>query len=448
MNEVSLQVDSVSKAFSLYSSPATRLRQLLLPAESGRQFQALHEVSFCVRRGEAVAIIGRNGSGKSTLLQIIAGTLQASSGSVTTTGRVSALLELGAGFNPEYSGRENIHLNGRLLGMSAEALAQRFEQIVDFSELREFLEQPIKTYSSGMIVRLAFAIAAHTEPEIFVVDEALAVGDEAFQRKCIGLIQRMREAGTTLLFVSHSAQSVVELCDRALLLDGGELIDDGEPKRVIGNYQRLLYAQDERRPAIRAAIRAGTVPAAESSFAGDSHVQASTQRDVPVDPAWYLEALRAATQAYPEHGARIECPRLLNADGHQVNILRRGHTYYYQYRVLLLDSARDLRFGCMVRNLNGIELAGVVSHREGEGVTLEGGKTYWVTLPFCCRFNPGTYFLNAGVVARVGDEERYLHRLLDALMFKVVADERNRGTGLFDITVATAPAISELPAAD
>ena len=231
-SDIAIRAEGLSKTYRLYARPLDRLRERVLGRALHTEVRALQNVSFMLRRGETVGIVGRNGSGKSTLLQIICGTLAPSAGGIETHGKIAALLELGAGFNPEFSGEENIFLNGAILGYSEADMRARYDAIARFAGLGDFLAQPVKTYSSGMAVRLAFAIATATEPDIFIVDEALAVGDEAFQRKCYARIRDMQEAGCTILFVSHAAQAVVDLCHRALLIDAGELLMDGAPNLI------------------------------------------------------------------------------------------------------------------------------------------------------------------------------------------------------------------------
>ncbi|SPB15832.1 ABC transporter-like protein [Caballeronia novacaledonica] len=247
-DDLLVNVGHLSKFFRIYDKPADRLRQsfasrVKLPGraarEYGRNFWALQDVSFSVKRGETIGIIGRNGSGKSTLLQIIAGTLSPSSGEIAVNGRISALLELGAGFNPEFSGRENVLLSARIMGVSRDEIAARFHDIEAFADIGEFIDQPVKTYSSGMYVRLAFAVAIHVSPDILVVDEALAVGDTAFQTKCLTRIRDMQKSGVTILLVTHSTNTLVEYCDRAIYLKRGRLIKDGPCRDVV-----KLYAND------------------------------------------------------------------------------------------------------------------------------------------------------------------------------------------------------------
>lgn len=249
-----ISVENVGKAYRIWSTPAQRLLSpgfastgKLLPGKLGvrlrqaatagyRDFHALSGVSFEVQKGEAVGIIGRNGSGKSTLLQIIAGTLQPTSGTVRVKGRIAALLELGSGFNPQFTGRENVFLNGAVLGLSRSEVEERFAAIAEFADIGEFIDQPVKTYSSGMMMRLAFAVATSVDPEVLIVDEALSVGDIFFNQKCFSRIRQILDAGTSLLFVSHDASSVRNLCDRAILLVNGAKNFEGPPEEAVSRY--------------------------------------------------------------------------------------------------------------------------------------------------------------------------------------------------------------------
>ncbi len=244
MDEVVVSLSNVSKCFKRYAHPAERLKETFLPGKSRAEaFWALQNISLQMQKGETVGILGRNGSGKSTLLQIIAGTLTPTSGDVRVQGRVSALLELGSGFDPEFSGRQNVFFKGRILGLSQAEIARKFEQIAAFAEIGDFIDQPVKTYSSGMFVRLAFAVAIHVEPEILIVDEALAVGDIFFQQKCVRCLEELRASGVTIIFVSHDSQAVVKLCDRAFILQNGQLVDSGSPAAMVARYTEMYYEQ-------------------------------------------------------------------------------------------------------------------------------------------------------------------------------------------------------------
>ena len=250
---VVLKVDGVSKHYQIYGSPQERLKDALFSRavrvvggrgkSYGRQFSALKDVSFEIRKGETVGIIGRNGSGKSTLLQLLSGTLAPSEGHILIDGRVAALLELGAGFNPDFTGRENVFFNGALLGLSDEQLRSKYDSIVEFADIGEFIEQPVKTYSSGMFVRLAFAVIVHVEADILVIDEALSVGDAFFVQKCMRFLRSFMQNGT-VVFVSHDTAAVINLCDRVVWLSHGQIVADGSPKEVTAKYLEDLYAAE------------------------------------------------------------------------------------------------------------------------------------------------------------------------------------------------------------
>jgi len=249
-NEIAIRVEGLSKCYEIYGSPRDRLKQFVMPRlqrlagqvskQYFREFWALKDVSFEIKKGDTVGIIGRNGSGKSTLLQMICGTLNPTCGSIQTNGRIAALLELGSGFNPEFTGRENVYLSGAVLGLSGEEIDARFDAIAAFADIGQFIEQPVKTYSSGMFVRLAFSVNIMSQPEIMVVDEALAVGDMAFQAKCMTALRRIQDGGATVLFVSHDIGSIKSLCSQAAYLDGGRLKSFGKAAIIAENYVRVV----------------------------------------------------------------------------------------------------------------------------------------------------------------------------------------------------------------
>jgi lipopolysaccharide transport system ATP-binding protein len=273
MNEIAIRVSNLSKCYHIYDKPNDRLKQFVIPKlckalpplrrffptpdlplpTYHREFWALKDVSFEIKKGETVGIIGRNGSGKSTLLQMICGTLNPTSGSVQTNGRIAALLELGSGFNPEFTGRENVYMNGAVLGLSKEEIDERFEAIATFADIGEFIEQPVKTYSSGMMVRLAFAVSVSVEPDILVVDEALAVGDAAFQFKCLDRLKLLTQSGTTLLFVSHDVHMVKSFCSRAIYLHGGEVKAIGMAEHLAELYIMNIRDEQQKQLASNAA---------------------------------------------------------------------------------------------------------------------------------------------------------------------------------------------------
>lgn len=452
-SELAIRVEQLSKIYRIYQRPEHRLLQM---ASLGRmrkftEFAALNDISFEVRRGETIGLIGRNGCGKSTLLQILCGTLQPSSGIVETRGRVAALLELGAGFNGEFLGRENVYMNGAILGFSREEVEDRFAKIAEFAAIGDFMERPVKTYSSGMFVRLAFATAISFEPDILVVDEALSVGDEAFQRKCIARIERLQENGCTIFFVSHSAQQIVQLCTRAILLDSGEKLLEGTPKRVTANYQQLLNAAAEDVAGLREAIRSRD-GRAERAVAKSS--EPATGRDGPPSDlgdarsdSSRLEAglLSQSVLAYPSRGALISNARIENDIGEIVNVLTSGCEYEFKYKVEFSDSSTKIGFGMLISTSDGLGLGGINTGLSKKYSAIEKGAVVEVRMRFLCSLNSGTYFLNCGVLRFDEDETHYMHRILDALVFRVETGDITGRTMAVDfqiksiVTAALAP---------
>jgi lipopolysaccharide transport system ATP-binding protein len=443
-------VRGVSKVYRIWRDPAARLkaplwdlvgrslprwahppflRQRLLGAEGScyfSEFHALSELSLTLKRGEAVGIIGRNGSGKSTLLQIICGTLTPTTGTVQKKGRVAALLELGSGFNPEFTGRENVFLNGAVLGLSREETASRYQQIAAFADIGEFIDQPVKTYSSGMMMRLAFAVQIAVEPDILIVDEALGVGDEAFQRKCYAYLQTLRERGTTLLFVSHDAGTVVSICDRAVLLDHGRVIKDGTPKDVVTTYHQMLYS---RSPGDNLTVRKPALHAEMIGLFNDS-TQALPQDESHFDPHLRSEPFR-----YSEAGAVIVSVDLLNAAGEVVNSLSHGCSYRVRLRARFEHPCFGVVFGSTISTLQGVGISGFnTPHRDEPIPLVEAGKQMEWIYSFTCNLLPGTYAVEVGIGGMDNACARtFLHRKVDAALFRVQPMQGSPLSGLVSL---------------
>lgn len=456
--QVRIRVDGLAKRYEMYSQPSDRLKQMILPRLHRaarrtprayfKEFWALRGVSFDVFHGETVGIVGRNGSGKSTLLQMICGTIRPTLGNLAIDGRISALLELGAGFNPEFTGRENVLLSGLVYGISEAEIRAKYDEIIDFSGIGKFIDQPVKTYSSGMYVRLAFAVAINVSPDILVVDEALAVGDEAFQRKCLARIDAIRDAGATVLFVSHSAGTVVELCDRAILLDQGEMLMEGTPKDVVTTYQKLLYAPADRSDRLRQEIidayRDGagrstllvSGPQDQGSTVADA---TSDSMELDVDPAYWEEGMLSNSMIeYEKRGASIQDPHIETLDGRQVNVLATGRTYVYTYRVRVEQTLARVRCGMMIRSMTGVEVGGAASSIPQAAVPLvAAGEELVARFSFRCLLHPGVYFLNAGVLAAIGEGEEYVDRRIDVVMFRVMPSLTRLATGFVDLLDGT-----------
>ncbi len=455
---VALRVENLSKRYALFHSPMDRIRQsvnvrtqrLLGRELSARdhEFDALKNVSFSVARGQTVGIVGRNGSGKSTLLQLICGTLSPTSGTVNVNGRIAALLELGAGFNPDYTGRENVFLNSAILGLSHKETEEKMEDILAFADIGRFIDQPVKAYSSGMFVRLAFATAINTDPDILIVDEALAVGDEAFQRKCFSRIQQIQEQGATVLFVSHSAQSVVQLCDRAILLDRGELILEGSPKTVVEQYQRFMNltgddAENVRNAIIRMNAEAQPVSDFARPLATDQTVnfeQDSVGSRKPTeavyDESFFDPGLKSESRIdYECSIARISDVRIEDSFGQSVNCLPGGgRRYRYCYRVTFMEDAEEVGFGMMIKNKAGFELGGATTNFSRKRILerVRAGSVLSVSFELNWALTPGIYFMNAGVSALIDGESKYAHRILDAIAVRIMPTAETVATSFID----------------
>lgn len=433
MSSDAIRVQALDKTFSIYRKPHHRMLQMLSGKRAGERwverFAALKGINLAVHRGETVGIVGRNGSGKSTLLQIICGTLAPTAGVVEVKGRVAALLELGAGFNPEFTGRENVYLYGTVLGLTRSQIQQRLDSILDFADIGDFIDQPIKTYSSGMYVRLAFSVAIHVEPDILVVDEALSVGDEAFQRKCFARIESIKASGATVLFVSHSATTVVDLCDRAVLIDAGEILTIGEPKRIVTQYQKMLYAPRDRISEIKAEIRSELAPDGAGLIEdGTGHTAFHFL------PHWDPGLVPPDPLGYEQKGASILDPAVHTLDGERVNVLVPGETYEYRYRVMFDKDVSFVRFGMMIRTTTGAEIGGTATSNTHNAIArVPAGQDYEVSFKFRCTLAPGVYFLNAGALGDTGMGEEFLDRRMDVAMFRVMHTGQRLVTGFVDL---------------
>lgn len=454
---VAVRLTGLSKCYRVYEHPRDRLKQALFLGRRKfyREFWALRDVSLEVRRGETVGILGRNGSGKSTLLQMVCGTLKPTRGTVELSGRVAALLELGAGFHPEFTGRENVYLNAAILGLSERQINERFDQIVGFAELEQFIDQPVRTYSSGMYVRLAFAVAISTDPEILVVDEALAVGDEAFQRKCYARIRRIQQQGGTILFVTHNAQVVLELCNRAVLLDRGEMLLSAAPKAVVPRYYRLLYAPPEKLDQVREEIRGAAEstaepPAGEPAMptticqVGLGHCRSGQGEDQRLSAAYDPNMRPASTVRYDTFGAEILDPEITTLDNRRVNVLLPDEEYLFRYRVRFDKAARDVRFGSLIKNVRGVHVSTMAAPPGGVEL-VPAGCFLRVQFRFRTLLMPEAYFANVGVFGTVEGHEGFLHRITDVLMFRVLPAGQRATGGVADL-YASAEVTLENPA--
>jgi lipopolysaccharide transport system ATP-binding protein len=410
-SEPLVRLGGVSKCYQTYAKPYQRLIQPYVARHLYQEFWALRGIDLEVRGGEAVGIVGRNGSGKSTLLQIIAGTLHATEGRVETRGRVSALLELGAGFNPEFTGYENARLNAAIMGIGAEQFEQLLPEIVAFSELGEFMHRPVRIYSSGMYVRLAFGVAIHMRPDILIVDEALAVGDIRFQRKCFRRIAELRAQGVAVLFVSHATQTVLELCDRALLLDAGRVVVQDKPKQVVTRYLEQLFGPEPGRPS---AGKAATVrPAPEG---GSPEPEADRCRLRP--------GYNASEYRWGDGRAAIaDC--VFYRDGVEIgNRCRSGERVTVEMLVHFREDLSNLIYGLTWKTPAGVDIYGLNS-RQARMAPRNRRAGEWARVRFelTVAVLPGDYFMSLGVaVDDPGRDNLAIDRRYD-LMHVVVEGE-------------------------
>lgn len=450
--DVVISVRDVSKAYRIWKNPSARLKaplwnmvQGLLPrliqttigiggTQKGdttpyyKDFYALKNVSFEVHRGETLGIIGRNGSGKSTLLQIIAQTLTPTTGQVTIAGRVAALLELGSGFNPDFTGRENVFLNGAVLGLSNEQIAERYAGIAAFADVDDFMDQPVKTYSSGMIMRLAFAVQAAVDPEVMIIDEALGVGDEAFQQKCFARLRELKDKGTTLLFVSHDASTVINVCDRAILIDQGRIVMNDIPKVVVTQYHKVLFSKKDSASA-KAPAPAGLALA---------QVQTSNRfLDSSVDESfWRADLIASAAVSYTADGLRLFDFVLNNQLGQEVNHLTHRCRYKVRTKAEALHTCYGVVFGSTISTITGVQISGYNTPEINHPIdVVEAGQLLEWEYEFTCDLLPGTYSLELGILGINGDaERRFLHRIVDAMIFRVLPLEFSPVTALVNLS--------------
>lgn len=398
-SDIAISVKNLSKSFAIYETPRARLKQFVLPRLQRwvgleprryyRVFRALSDVSFTLKRGETVGIIGRNGAGKSTLLQIICGTLAPSAGEVAVNGRIAALLELGAGFNPEFTGRENVYLNGELLGLSRDEMQRRIPEIEEFAGIGEFIDQPIKTYSSGMYVRLAFAVQACVDPEILIVDEALSVGDIGFQYKCFKRMEELRRRKTTILMVTHSTGSILDYADRCIVMDGGRVqADTHDVLAAVLTYEKGMIASREARQA---------------------HVAADA--DIDLDDLATLQRSvvneELSEKRFGSARAIIENMRILRPDGSSLDdspVLRSGEEVTFRLQIASSTEIDEVALGISLTRSQGGDVWGDNNIRAGHPICLRRGRQtfdFTVKLPI----SAGDYLVHCGL-ARIAHGQR------------------------------------------
>ena len=411
-----IRVTDVTKNYRLYRRQRDRLWESLgLDFKKNyKEKHALNGVSFDVSKGETVGIIGTNGSGKSTMLKLITGVLTPTSGTIEVEGRISALLELGAGFNMEYTGIENIYLNGTMIGFTKEEIDQRLQSIIDFADIGDYINQPVKSYSSGMFVRLAFAVAINIDPEILIVDEALSVGDVFFQSKCYRKFEEFKQAGKTILFVSHDLSAISRYCDRAILLNQGDKVYEGTPKEAIDIYKKVLVDQFHK--------GSGTADAVKAEGEGRPFGQAGEKlwkAQFPVNPSLV---------EYGEKNAEIIDYGLYDEKGLPSSNFIKGTQFTVKMRIRARETVLEPIFAFTIKNLKGIEICGTNTTMEKIPVeTMHDGDEHVVAFTQKIDLQGGEYLLSLGCTGYQDGMFRVFHRLYDVISLTVVSSRDTVG---------------------
>lgn len=408
---VAIKVDHLSKVYKLYDRNRDRLKEALHIGKNiqSHEHYALNDVSLEVHTGETVGIIGTNGSGKSTILKIITGVLNPTAGDVTINGRISALLELGAGFNMEFTGIENIYLNGTMIGFSEEEIDAKLDSILEFADIGDFVNQKVKTYSSGMFVRLAFAVAINIDPEILIVDEALSVGDVFFQNKCYRKFEEFKKQGKTILFVSHDLSSISKYCDRVILLEHGKKLGEGEPKEIIDMYKKVLVGQLD--------------------------LQADTNKSAKISEGKKWKDLMQLNPNFDEYGsglAEFEDYCAYDQSGTITNAIIKDEEFTVKVKVRFFETIQDPIFALSFKNMQGTEITGTNTMFEKIITGTPGpGDVYVVTFTQNMSLQGGEYLISLGCVGYREGEFTVYHRLYDVFNLTVISSKNT--TGFYDM---------------
>lgn len=418
MGDYAIRVKSVSKVYKLYNRPSDRLIDTFgLPGKKKfKEHKALNAVSFDVRKGESIGIIGTNGSGKSTILKIITGVLSPTEGEVVIDGRISALLELGAGFNMEYTGIQNVYLNGMMMGFSNEEIEARLQEILDFADIGDFVNQPVRTYSSGMFVRLAFAVAINIDPEILIVDEALSVGDVFFQAKCYKKFEEFKKQGKTILFVSHDLGSIVKYCDRVVLLNKGDKLDEGNPKDMVALYKRVLLGQTKE---------------------AQDRILTKVQKQNENVNLWknhYI--LNKEVDEYGTGKAAIIDFAIVDEKGEFTNCIEKGTRFQIKSKVHFYEEIPDPIFTYSFKNIKGTTITGTNTMYENAGIGVaRAGEEYVATFEQEMYLQGGEYLLSISCTGYDARGFTAYHRLYDVCYVTVISDKDT--VGFYDMNSKT-----------
>lgn len=435
MSVNAIEVKDVTKVYRLYEKPIDRLKESLNPRHKSyhKDFYALNGLSFHVEKGQTVGIIGTNGSGKSTILKIITGVLTPTTGEVNVDGKISALLELGAGFNMDYTGIENIYMNGTMMGFTKKEMDEKLQDILDFADIGDFVHQPVKTYSSGMFVRLAFALAINVEPEILIVDEALSVGDVFFQAKCYRRMEEIRQNGTTILMVTHDMGSIIKYCDKVVLLNKGEFIAEGEPGRMVDLYKKILANQMD---SLREEL--------ENDFSGGMEIEGSEKKVLSSKEAAAAHTgadaglmkdkitINSDRTEYGDGRAEIFDLGLFDARGNLTNLLIKGEMFTIKERIRFNEKLQNPIFTYTIRDKKGTDLSGTNTMYEDADVKPVGpGDVYDVSFTQKMTLQGGEYLLSMSCTGFEEEEHVVYHRLYNVANITVISNKNT--VGVYDM---------------
>lgn len=422
---IAVSVKNLTKVYQLYNKPIDRLKEAVnvFKHDYHRDFYALSDISFDVEKGESFGIIGVNGSGKSTLLKILTGVLNKTSGEVIVNGKIAALLELGAGFNMDYTGIENIYMNGTMMGFSKKEMDEKLDKIIEFADIGDFIYQPVKQYSSGMFVRLAFALSIAVEPEILIVDEALSVGDVFFQTKCYKRMDELKEKGTTIIMVTHDLGAVIKYCDRTMVLNSGKQIAIGTPHEMVDLYKKILAGQE---------VSVNDYAADDTD--GDAHAGVSndtTHNGVGASPLKESMSVNPHADIYGDMKAEFIDFGIIDQKGNPATVIVKGESFTIREKIRMNEEIKNPIFTWTIKDKRGTDLTGTNTMLEkiDTGVG-EKGKVYDVSFTQKMRLQGGEYLLSMSCTSFEGDELKVHHRMYDVISLTVLINENK--VGIFD----------------
>lgn len=414
MQDFVIKVSNISKIYKLYDTPTLRVKEALSLRKKKyhKNFAAIKDISFEVKRGEMLGIIGKNGAGKSTLLKIITGVLTPSSGIVEVNGKISALLELGAGFNPNYTGIENIYLNGTMIGYTREEIDKKIDKIIEFADIGDFINQPVKTYSSGMFARLAFAVAINVDPDILIVDEALSVGDVFFQAKCYKRLDELKNNGKTILFVTHDMGSILKYCDRSIIINDGVIASEGSPKEMIDIYKKIIVGQFKENKSDDAENN-------KESFGHDEKSSSIWKDYMLINPNH---------EEYGDGRAKIVDFGIFDEGNKITNTIYKMEHFTIKMRVQFFKRIENPIFAFSIKNTKGIEITGTNTIIEKvDTKVIEEGQIVEISFTQKMILQGGQNLLLLGCTGYEGDNLVVYHRLYDICCINIISDKTTVG---------------------